>query len=564
MLALIARFAALLMMLPAAAAAEPLPPGFFAQKPNLIVVLVIDQFRADYLLRFQSRFLPAAGAKGDVGGFRYLLANGAYFPYGEYDALQNMTCPGHATILTGAPPYASGIPTNEWFDRVSGQRVYCVEDASAVTVGAPMPKAHLGTSPRNLLATTVGDELKNGGYASRVVSIALKDRAAIMLGGHRADLALWIDQDAMRWVSSTFYRPEKTLPAWVDGLNARLAAQKGQTLVWRAEGPGSGLATAQTFGGRSKFTFDEFGASFPHKVALGETPALVSPAGLTMTIDAAIAALSAEKLGARNVPDVLALSFSSHDYVGHSFGPNSREIEEMTVAEDREIARLLNALRRQVPGGLANVTIVLTADHGIPAHEGYLTKARVPAGRIDEAGLRAALETHLTKAFGDAEGGHWIAHSADLGFSFNPAAVRASKRSDVEVQSAARDFLLRRESGFADVFTATQALAHNAGGRTGAQLARTFVPGRSADVIGIPRPYFLSSEHPVDHMTGYSYDRTVPIVVVGAHVKPGIHATAAKVIDIAPTLTFILGVVPPDLSEGRVLSEIFGARPTLH
>jgi hypothetical protein len=282
------------------AQAAGLPASFYADKPNLVVVLVIDQFRADYLLRFKPRF---------TGGLKYLLDNGAYFPLAEYEALQNMTCPGHATILTGAHPGGSGIPTNDWYDRVSGDRVYCVEDEAAATVGAETTKKHLGTSPRNLRATTVGDELKNAGYASRVVSIALKDRSAIALGGHRADIALWIDQDSMRWVTSTFYRPDRKLPAFADDLNAKIAASKGKTFIWEAAGQGTGLASAQTFGGRSKLTFDEFGASFPHQVALGETPALVSPVGLTMTVDAAQAALADQKLRPHGVPDMLGVSF---------------------------------------------------------------------------------------------------------------------------------------------------------------------------------------------------------------------------------------------------------------
>jgi hypothetical protein len=195
-----------------------LPLAQYRKRPKLVLVLVIDQFRADYLTRFESRFLPAEKG-GTVGGFQYLMSKGAYFPFGQYDLLQNMTGPGHATILTGAYPYLSGISLNYWFDSTKNEKVYCAQDDGSKTIEVVPPSANVGTSPKNLLGTTVGDELKNAGFPSRVFSVALKDRAAIFMGGHRADAAFWFDSGLYQWASSQFYFPKGKLPDWIKHSN---------------------------------------------------------------------------------------------------------------------------------------------------------------------------------------------------------------------------------------------------------------------------------------------------------------------------------------------------------
>jgi hypothetical protein len=193
----------------------PIKLESFLSRPKLTLVLVIDQFRADYLTRFASRFLPSSGKNGEVGGFKYLMSKGAYFPQAKYDVLENMTCPGHATILTGSYPYLSGIVLNEWYDRSLGRMIYCVDDGDSPLVGSDLKGAESGVSPKNLVGTTVGDELKNSGRPSKIISIALKDRAAILLGGHRADLAVWLSSN-YRWVSSRYYVKDKELPRWIE------------------------------------------------------------------------------------------------------------------------------------------------------------------------------------------------------------------------------------------------------------------------------------------------------------------------------------------------------------
>lgn len=528
--------------------------------PKLVVVLVIDQFRADNLTRFVGRFLPATSAQGKPGGFRYLMEKGAYYPFAQYDLLQPMTGPGHATVLSGTYPYLMGIPVNEWYGLEQKQKVYCVEDPEFETVGKFKEREHLGTSPRNFLGTTVGDELKNAGWSSKVVSIALKDRAAILMGGHRADLALWMDPGTVSWVSSRFYLPNKKLPSWVAQLNAKQAARAGQLLLWELpKQPETSLAIFNVK--REGAYLKAIGESFPHQITRGTYSELVSPEGLTLTVEAAEAAVEGAKLGQGKGPDLLAVSFSSHDYVGHAFGPDSRENEEMVVAEDRAIARLLEFLGKKVPGGLGNVVIALTADHGVAPSAEWLAAHRMNAGTIDGAELQAKLEKRLEEKFGKVDGTPWLPYTVDFNFWVNRAALSAKKLSVDEVAAEVKRGLLE-EKGFAYAFTATDVAKRQLPpGQHERRILKTYVPGRSGDVIGIGKPFYYVKEYTANHMADYSYDETVPLLIAGPGVRAGKQAVKAEVVDLAPTLSFLVGALPPSLSEGRVLSEAMDLQP---
>jgi len=547
--------AVLIFTVPGAAlSATPTP------KPKLVVVLVIDQLRADYLTRFASRFLPAVSKGGKLGGFEYLKARGAYWPFAEYDYLQCMTGPGHASISTGAYPYQFGIPANYWFDHEKKQPVYCTEDAEFATVGTDKAKPRAGTSPRMLIGTTFGDELKNAGYPSKIVSIALKDRAAILMGGHRADLAVWFDGGSFKWVSSRYYLPDGKLPAWVEALNAEFTRRKDEKIVWNVEkGKPTGLTEDKPVILEKDNSNASIGREFPHWGTIGSPTALNLPYGLEITVDAAEKALDAFKLGRGAATDILFVSFSSHDYTGHGFGPNSREMEEFTVADDRAVSRLLNIINAKVDGGLAKTLIVLTGDHGSPSSAEYLTQNKVPAGRIDDKAIKDKLETFLTNRFGKTKE-PWIGAVIDLGYFFNPAAIREKKLEKSTVEDAAKE-LLAAQAGVAQVLGSTDLSRGSVSpGMIQRQFAKTYYPGRSADVIAYPKPYFMNPHATVDHLTGYAYDRTVPLVIAGPGVRAGRYSQKAEVIDAAPTLAFLLGILRPALSEGRVLSEAIEPR----
>jgi predicted AlkP superfamily pyrophosphatase or phosphodiesterase len=471
-------------------------------KPKLVVVIVIDQFRADYISRYQHLF--------GKNGFMALINGGAYFPYGEYDLLEAMTGPGHATILTGAYPYQMGIPTNDWYDRKSGAVVYCVEDVDTKTVGTVTPQP--GSSPKNLVGTTVGDELKNADWPTKSISIALKDRAAILLGGHRADLALWYDKHESKWISSTYYRKDGKLPEWVNQLNGD---QKAAAKCDWAE-----------------------------------------PCGLDSTVAAVKAALNGEKLGQGKSNDILSLSFSAFDVAGHHFGPNSDNMRAMTVAQDKAIAEIRAAVQAQVPGGLKNVLFVLTGDHGVASKPEYLLANGIDAGRLNDGIMLKDLNDQLTKKFGAPSKRAWINHTIDFNFFIDEENVRAAKIDMRRVENEVKEILIKNPA-FAHVFTHGEYEAHLLPpGMFARKIEKTYYVGRSGDVIAIPKPFYINdAKNDANHLTGYTYDRTVPIVFSGFGIKNGLFAGHTEVVDIAPTLSFVMGVLPPALCEGRVLTE---------
>jgi predicted AlkP superfamily pyrophosphatase or phosphodiesterase len=467
--------------------------GWPANPPKLVVMIVIDQFRADYLSRFDAKF--------GKDGFKALMKQGAYFPYGEYDILHSMTAPGHATVLTGAYPYQMGIPLNDWFDQKQNKSIYCVEDAE------------FGRSPQNLVGTTLGDEMKNADLKTRVVSLALKDRAAILMGGHRADLALWYDDQARQWTSSDYYLKKAALPPWVKKIN-------------------------------SDKTFDKC--------------ELDTACGIELTTKAFETAVKDLKLGQTPGVDLIAVSFSSHDYAGHRYGPNAPEMETMTLAEDKAIARIRKIISSVVQGGLSNTTFVLTGDHGIAPTLDYLAATGIEAGTIVEADLTKKMETIIKQDCGSAKASDkdvpWIQAVIDFNFYINEKAALDSKCGLTKIEEIIKKELLA-DPRFVQAYTQDDIESRKLPpGQFGRQADKTFYRGRSGHVTGIQKPFYTNaSKHHANHMTGYTYDRTVPLLFSGHGIQPGLYADKAEVIDIAPTLAFLVGVVPPALSEGKVL-----------
>jgi len=478
----------------------------YTKKPKLVVVLVIDQFRADYLTKYQKEFLPAGG-KNAPGGFNYLMSKGAYFPFAEYDVLQNMTCPGHAMIATGSHPYFTGISLNDWYDVKTQKKVYCAEDAQ------------FGFSPRRLKTSTFGDELKNISESSKVIAVALKDRSAIMLGGHRSDLSLWMNLTDYKWTTSAYYRKE--VPAWVQAENDKL--REAGILKKGSEAAAKSLITAY---------------------------------GAQITREMAEAALVQEKLGKNGRTDVLAVSFSAHDMAGHIYGANSPELKAMTLAEDREIAKLLAALQKHL-GSLNEVVIALTADHGVAPSLEYAKAAKLDSGQIAYLDMYKKVYERLDKKFG-RPAKEWIIAGLSFNFYLNPEALKDRKVSAEAVEAEAKE-VMKSLPGVFDVATKSE-IAKNILPReeVGQQLSRQYIPDNNGNLLLIPKPlYIAKTDVAINHMTGYAYDRTVPLVLMGPHIKAGIYSTQAKVIDLAPTLSFITGALPPATATGRILHEIF-------
>ena len=470
---------------------------------------MIDQFRADYLTRFQSQFLPATRGE-KLGGFNFLMQKGAYFPFAEYDVSQCMTCSGHAIISTGSYPSANGIVANDYYDRVKKKIVYCADDEVN------------DLSPNQLTTTTFSDELKNSGASSKVIGIALKDRSAIMLGGHRADMALWMNTSNFQWQTSPYYG--KKLPSWVDEANKKIAADFDKEKTWNGK-----------------------------KYVANSKLAMTLDYGVNISLALAEQALKSEKLGTKaSATDVLAISLSSHDSLGHSLGPNAHEMEAMTLHEDRKLADFLNALQSHL-GSLKDVVVVLTADHGIPPTVEYASAAKIDSGKIDYLELYRKVYDRLDQKFGKSAK-PWFVASKYFHFYLNEEVLREKNLSASNVEAEAKRSL-QEVKGVSLVVTKTDLeKGLFPPGEIGLQLQRQYVPQKSGDLIVIPKPfYFEKGDNVVTHITGYSYDRTVPLIMMGKKFKPGVYSQKAKVIDIAPTLAFTLGVIAPATSEGKVL-----------
>lgn len=524
----------------------PLTLSQFSKKPKLVVTIVIDQCRSDFLTRFEKRMRSQKN-----GGLTYLMNNGAYFPAAKYDILQSMTCPGHATVLTGAYPYQMGIPLNEWYDTTKKADVYCAEDVESPIVGREA-KPEDGLSPKRLIGSTVGDELKIAGYKSKVVAIALKDRSAIMMGGHRADLALWIEDG--KWVSSKHYLPEMRLPNWVLALNTGLDKEKGKTFKWTMKGASSGLT-------------EEPKASLVRETEMGSKGSFATQYGVRVTTDAAIRALREMKLGQgsgpESGPDMLSVSYSSHDMLGHEKGLQSREIEELTMFEDESIGAFLAAIDKSV--GLKNVVFAFTGDHGVAPAVDVIKEQNMQAGHLQMKPLLEEMNRGLEEKFGKSSKGPWIARAKSLNFYLDPAVLTDKKKSSAEVEAELKRLILQplangasSRPGIAQVFTKTDYEAKRLPpGRWERQIMKTFIPGKSGEVILIPKPFWFDKGAFATHTTGYEYDRSVPLIIAGGAAKAGVYARDVEVVDLAPTLSFMLGLVAPSGSDGRILNEIF-------
>jgi hypothetical protein len=561
------------------AAAAASAAGAPAARPRLVVLISIDQFRADYLTRFADLYRPAADSQG-VGGFRYLMERGAYHTDAHHDHYPLFTGPGHSVLLTGAPPYKSGIVGNSWFDREAGKERYCVRDWSenGRLVGGrtdPDPEtqkkrdADSGVSPATLRVSTVGDELKmaTGGRA-KVWGLAFKDRAAVLMAGHLPDGVLWLDGETGAWISSRFYLTfagASGLPQWVADWNAakRIDAYFGKP--WTLSVPPAALARLWAPHNEFANPRNGLGKSFPHPVDGGlSRPGAAfydaftsTPYGNEYALATAEELIRREKLGQDAVPDLLAINLSSNDYIGHAFGPDSAEVLDASVQTDRQLSDFFRFLGRTVPGGLRAVTLVVTADHGVaPMVEEMAEQGFATAGSYPEKGLKDAVKAALDAAAGS---GDWVKDLVEFNLYLDPETLKAKGVEPARAEEIAAE-ALRRQPGIYAAYTRGQIL----GGRLpdteiGRRIVLGFHPKVSGDVVIVLDPYVVPGSggavvKGTTHGTTYAYDTSVPLLLAGAGIRPGRYTQRVSTLDIAPTLSELLGILQPSGCEGHVLS----------
>jgi predicted AlkP superfamily pyrophosphatase or phosphodiesterase len=555
--------AALVALASPAAAAQP------ADKPavKLVVLVVFDQMRGDYLDKWKPLFGP--------GGFNRLQDDGAWFANCHYPYATTTTGPGHASILSGTCPDRHGIINNDWYEK--GKSVYCAGDERYQLVPDPMVKPKPGVRPKQvgtperLLVDTVADALKRDrGAKAKVFGLSLKDRSAILPTGKKPDGAYWYDG---RFVTSTYY-PDAKLPRWVEDYTASGAAERWFGKKWDRLRPEldyekySGPDDQPGEGRRTTSTTDEtppFGRTFPHPVGGTEkTPGpryreavAYSPFGNDVVLDIAKRCVVAEGLGTDDVPDLLVVSFSSNDLIGHTWGPDSQEVLDVTLRSDVLMADFLGFLDEKV--GKGNYAVALTADHGIcPLPEVSAAKG-LDAKRIDPKPFQAGIEKHLAATFGPVKGCDepkaqpaWVESFHAPWLYVNPRLAKAAGKTPAEVARAAADYL-GTQPGVFRVFT-REDLARDfpADDPIGRRVKRSFHPGRSGDVYVVLKPYYLLSSPlalGTTHGTPHAYDTHVPLLVYGPGVRGGKRDEAVTPQATAALFARFLGVRAPATAE---------------
>jgi arylsulfatase A-like enzyme len=516
-----ALLASIFLVWPASALASA-----YSAHPKLVVVIVIDQFRGDYLERYHDQF--------GEGGFRVFLERGAYFSDCNYDYANTRTAPGHATLFTGSYTSGHGIVANEWWDPQKKKAVTSVEDAAFKLVG--VDQAGLGASPHNLLSDTLGDELKlaTGGRA-RVFSTSLKDRAAVLPGGFAADGAYWIDPKSGAWITSSHYRLD--LPEWVRNFNGSHRAEKFWNREWK-DADGNVLGSAAPRNGK-----DGKPAGF-YEVVGG------TPFANEYQFEFAKELVLYEKLGAGPATDLLAISLSANDILGHRVGPDSPQMRSMALQLDRQLAEFIGFLGHQV--GLANVWIALSADHGIAPLPDFAKTLRLPAANLDAKAMREQVNSSLAKKYAKKADYVLDVDYPDAWLSDEAFAAAGRKESDAETDAGEA----LKQAGLAGYFTKSD-LARGQVPTTelGRRYAHSYSPEGGWYVLGVPKPFQVGTAAGTDHATPFSYDTHVPLAFYGLAFQPGIYRTHAEPTDLAVTLASLLGINAPAQATGRVLTE---------
>ncbi len=507
--------------------------------PRLVVVVSFDQHRGDYSQVFQ-RYIGR-------DGFNRIAREGAVFSRCYYRHANNITGPGHATLLTGCYPWKTGIVGNDFCDTRAGVCGYCADDRSGTK------------SASNLEVPTLGDLLRVASPQSKVIGISLKDRAGILMAGVKASACVWFDHQAGGWTtSSAFPRPR-----WLADLRRTVDVRRYAGSVWRTEIPDSMSPAADDVAGEGTIPGNRDRHVFPYAVSAEpgtdtfHTQVALSPFSMQMLFEAARLILTRERLGRDATPDILCIGVSTPDYVGHVFGPDSREVQELYVYADREIARLISDLDRQV--GRTNYVLVITSDHGVAPIPEIIRNAAEPqratinAGRLRAAEIKLLINAKLTQHFGTPAGGDWVASIMPPSIYLRDSVIPDSKRQEIIDTVVAA---LRRHPHLAIVATPKSLLDGVVPPGISAVMAqdvqRSMYIERSGHVVMYPKRYWIFGSNPATHGTPYDYDQWVPLMILGAGLTTDTPAADVSPVDIAPTLGTMLGISMPEADGGRL------------
>jgi predicted AlkP superfamily pyrophosphatase or phosphodiesterase len=518
-------------------------PGTALPPTTLLVIVVIDQMRFDYIEQYGSRW---------SGGLKRLISQGAVYERAFYPYLNTVTCAGHATIGTGALPYRHGVIMNEWYRRSAKRRMACTQDPAVTSVPYAPPAEPVGHSADRLRVPTLGDRLRAASPSSRVVALSMKPRSAVMLAGHGGTAVTWL-ADSNVWATSTAFTA-RALPELQQFVDAN-PVERDRQEVWVRLRPESDYVASDASAHERPRT--GWTSTFPHPLA--GTPG--TPAGRFIDLwerspysdvylgRMAAALTRAYQLGQRDVADYLAVSFSSLDYVGHDFGPASHEVQDTLFRLDQTLAALFEVLDATV--GRDRYVVGLSADHGVAPIPEALSAVGSDAGRVLNGEVQKVAEAAMTAAHGP---GPHVAHveysnvylsdaarqRAELDRTFiQPLVAAVARMPGVLRVFSAHDLPLKRDS--ADPLERAAALGHH--------------PEESGDIVVALRPNWIGTNtSAATHGSAHWYDQHVPVIVMGASFKPGRYSTLASPADLAPTLAAVLKLTMPDV-DGRVLSD---------
>jgi Uncharacterized proteins of the AP superfamily len=523
------------------------------QPPKLVVGIMVDQMRHEYLYRFQSKY-------GD-GGFKRLMNDGFVIKNGHYNYSPTVTGPGHASVYTGTTPAIHGIIGNEWYDKTLKKDVNCVEDSVHSAIGVESGNGDV--SPWRMLSTTVTDELKLFTQKrAKVIGVSIKDRGAVLPAGHMADGAYWYDGKSGKFITSTFYTTK--LPDWVEKFNRQNLADKYLSREWNTllpinqyveSGPDDTPYEGKLGNKASPvFPYDLKALRKPNDRGL----LTGTPFGNDYVTDIAKAALAGENMGSDDITDFLAISYSSTDALGHSVGPNAIEIQDMYMRLDKNIEDLLKTLDTRV--GAGNYTVFLTADHAVADVAQYMIDSRIPAGYFDGSKVMAGLNKHLQQYFP----GKKIVETLSSGqIFFNQDAFHDDpKASGVELLIATEltiNFLLKQD-GVANAYSENllRQAQYDEGGVKG-MVVRGYNPKRGGDIVIVLEPgwYGAGKIQGTTHGSPWTYDTHVPILFYGNGIKKGSSVKYQSITDIAPTISALLNIKYPSGCTGQPIAELF-------
>jgi len=517
-------------------------------KPKLVVGIMVDQMRWDYVNKFKPFFKTQ-------NGFLKLMNQGASCNNNLIPYIPTVTACGHTAVYTGSTPAIHGITGNSWYDNIQQKMVYCVEDNSVQAVGIENSSAGK-MSPLNVWTTTIGDELKLAtNFKSKVYGISLKDRGAIIPAGHSADGAYWYDSKSGNFISSTYYG--KLLPSWLTDYNNAKKVDSFYKLGWSLSLPKS-IYEANCDADQNEYESSPFGKDakgFPYNLNqyIGKDYGKVAttPYGNNLVLDVATKTLINEKMGLDDITDLLAVSFSSPDYIGHAFGPNSWETLDGYIKLDEILAQFFTILDQQV--GKDNYTVFLTADHAVAPIPGYAQKNKIPAGTISDDGIKTELGKMLSSKGLNPK---LISAITEFNIYFNHNLMDSLQVNQDKLTALITNYL-EQKSNIIQVVESRKAAIAPLPQSIRERIVNGYNPQRSGDLIFITKSGVVGGGNTgTGHGVFYNYDAHIPLLFYGKGIKKGQVNNVNYMTDIAPTITTLLGIQMPSGSIGKPILEV--------